>query len=92
MPHIVATLIYLSHNYSYYIRGDKSPLPCQVKALAYTSFIMFIICMDTHETLALCSGDVGPSSLSLTLTPLGAAIVVFNPFYYLIKSLLLGTK
>ena len=26
MPHLVATLIYLSQNYSYYIRGDISPL------------------------------------------------------------------
>ena len=26
MPHLVATLIFLSQNYSYYIRGDRSPL------------------------------------------------------------------
>ena len=26
MPYLVATLIYLSQNYSYYIRGDRSPL------------------------------------------------------------------
>ena len=26
MPHLVATLIYLSQNYLYYIRGDRSPL------------------------------------------------------------------
>ena len=26
VPHFVATLIYLSQNYSYYIRGDRSPL------------------------------------------------------------------
>ena len=26
MPHLVATLIYLSQIYSYYIRGDRSPL------------------------------------------------------------------
>ena len=26
VPHLVATLIYLSQNYSYYIRGDGSPL------------------------------------------------------------------
>ena len=26
MPHLVATLIYLSKIYSYYIRGDRSPL------------------------------------------------------------------
>ena len=26
MPHLLATLIYLSKNYSYYIRGDRSPL------------------------------------------------------------------
>ena len=25
-PHLVATLIYLSQNYSNYIRGDRSPL------------------------------------------------------------------
>ena len=25
-PQLVATLIYLSHNYSYHIRGDRSPL------------------------------------------------------------------
>ena len=30
MPHLVATLIYLSHNYSYYIRGDRSPLTCEI--------------------------------------------------------------
>ena len=26
VPHLVATLIYLAQNYSYYIRGDRSPL------------------------------------------------------------------
>ena len=26
VPHLVATLIFLSQNYSYYIRGDRSPL------------------------------------------------------------------
>ena len=26
VPHLVATLIYLSQIYSYYIRGDRSPL------------------------------------------------------------------
>ena len=26
MPHFVTTLIYLSQNYSYYVRGDRSPL------------------------------------------------------------------
>ena len=26
VPHLVATLIYLSQKYSYYIRGDISPL------------------------------------------------------------------
>ena len=26
MPHLVATLIYLSQNYSYHIRGERSPL------------------------------------------------------------------
>ena len=26
MPHLVVTLIYLSQNYSYHIRGDRSPL------------------------------------------------------------------
>ena len=29
VPHLVATLIYLSQNYSYYIRGDRSPLTLQ---------------------------------------------------------------
>ena len=34
MPHLAATLIYLSQNYSYYIRGDRSPLkPCPVGLL-----------------------------------------------------------
>ena len=26
MPHLVATLMYLSQNYSYHKRGDRSPL------------------------------------------------------------------
>ena len=26
VPHLVTTLIYLSQNYLYYIRGDRSPL------------------------------------------------------------------
>ena len=33
VPHLVATLIYLSQNYSYYIRGDRSPLKCLTKSL-----------------------------------------------------------
>ena len=30
MPHLVAILIYLSQNHSYYIRGDRSPLNCSL--------------------------------------------------------------
>ena len=30
MPHLVATLIYLPQNYSYHIRGDRSPLKTTV--------------------------------------------------------------
>ena len=33
MPHLVATLIYLSQNYSYYIRGDKSPLKLGIRII-----------------------------------------------------------
>ena len=33
MPHLVATLIYLSQIYSYYIRGDRSPLICFLNRL-----------------------------------------------------------
>ena len=29
VPHLLATLIYLSQNYSYYTRGDRSPLISQ---------------------------------------------------------------
>ena len=28
VPHLVTTLIYLLQIYSYYIRGDRSPLKC----------------------------------------------------------------
>ena len=31
VPHLVATLIYLSQNYSYYIRGDRSHLSKHLK-------------------------------------------------------------
>ena len=31
MPHLVATLIYLSQNYLDYIRGDRSPLNDSLK-------------------------------------------------------------
>ena len=34
VPHLVATLIYLSQNYSYYIRGDRSP----VRLISYNVF------------------------------------------------------
>ena len=30
VPHLVATLFYLSQMYSYYIRGDMSPLRCSI--------------------------------------------------------------
>ena len=30
MPHLVATLIYLSQMYAYYIRGDRSPLKVSI--------------------------------------------------------------
>ena len=30
VPHLVATLIYLSQFYSYYIRGDRSPLKMRI--------------------------------------------------------------
>ena len=38
MPHLVATLIYLSQNYSYYIRGDRSPLMYELVFLMLTYF------------------------------------------------------
>ena len=34
VPHLVATLIYLSQNYSYYIRGDGSPLKLDISLQA----------------------------------------------------------
>ena len=33
VPHLVATLIYLSQNYSYYIRGYRSPLTKYLRTL-----------------------------------------------------------
>ena len=30
VPHLMATLIYLSQNYSFFIRGDRSPLPAKL--------------------------------------------------------------
>ena len=40
VPHLVATLIYLSKIYSYYIRGDMSPLNCyRVQKLAINLLI-----------------------------------------------------
>ena len=35
MPHRVATLIYLSQNYLYYIRGDRSPLTVYNMCVSY---------------------------------------------------------
>ena len=35
MPNLVATLIYLPQNYSYYISGDRSPLIPQLYILEY---------------------------------------------------------
>ena len=31
VPHLVATLIYISQIYSYYIRGDRLPLKCYIR-------------------------------------------------------------
>ena len=38
MPHLVATLIYLSQIYSYYIRGDRSPLTLNIVESLYDRF------------------------------------------------------
>ena len=35
MPHLVATLIYLSQIYSYYMRGDRSPLKHNVLRVSF---------------------------------------------------------
>ena len=35
--HLVATLIYLSQNYSYYIRGDISPLSISVSIFRFST-------------------------------------------------------
>ena len=57
VPHFVATLIYLSQNYSYNIRGDRSPLKRPiVQTDKYPS---------KHETLIQCWLSVSPPSLTL---------------------------
>ena len=44
VPHLVATLIYLSQIYSYYIRGDRSPLTCQLPSNHDTIYETFTEC------------------------------------------------
>ena len=44
--HLVATLIYLSQNYSYYIRGDRSPL-------MLTKFVIGRLLSDASRVLAI---------------------------------------
>ena len=39
VPHLVATLIYLSQIYSYYIRGDRSPL--KLMKITHINFVSF---------------------------------------------------
>ena len=39
MPHLVATSIYLSQIYSYYIRGDRSPLKPRRLNLQYVDHV-----------------------------------------------------
>ena len=41
VPHLVATLIYLSQIYSYYIMGDMSPLRCYIIFLFMLALILF---------------------------------------------------
>ena len=54
VPHLVATLIYLSQNYSYYIRGDRSPL---------TYLVIYVRLQPSrHKTLNQCWSNVGPAS------------------------------
>ena len=38
VPHLVATLIYLSQIYPYYIRGDRSPLKSDIIGFAVMFF------------------------------------------------------
>ena len=40
VPHLVATLIYLSQIYSYYVRGDRSPLRCENNVILYSDAYM----------------------------------------------------
>ena len=55
MPHLVATLIYLSQNYSYYIRGDRSSL----KTITYIKHCV----TDSKNLMTSCS------SASMTFHP-----------------------
>ena len=43
MPDLVATLIYFFKNYSYYIRGDRSPLKIKLQESAHFSLIILAV-------------------------------------------------
>ena len=67
MPHLVATLIYLSQIYSYYIRGDMSPLPYDFPPDSHnlniqTTIITHLKCKNRLQEMAIyisgrCTAD-----------------------------------
>ena len=69
MPHLVATLIYLSQIYSYYISGDMSPLRelGRYASLSHNIHIaavplLWILAMLCIRAIALCTHNVYPAN------------------------------
>ena len=68
VPHLVAILIYLSQNYSYYIRGDRSPLTLMF--LKYCTLLVLRSTLDV-EIWRLQTSDSDINSRSPQCKPKG---------------------
>ena len=85
VPHLVAALIYLSQNYSYYIRGDR--VPESPNSRSYWQTIWHS--PSKHYTLTQCQCNFGPSSPTggatfhirwVNITCLSSRLTPFNPW------------
>ena len=83
--------LFINHRAKQHVLLSKTT--CIVYLESFRLCYFFIINHIQHPLHAECHLNHGPLVyIVLTLNPLMATIVIFNPFYLPIKSLLLGTK
>ena len=77
MPHLVATLIYLSQIYSHYIRGDRSPLMYRICCLSMKAIRSLAVTFYLFHLIIDCVAHGNMSLISMISLPFQLINILF---------------